>query len=254
MQSIILAAGLGSRLSPIHEDPKILLEIGGITLLERHLLNLVEIGVDEITICLGYKCEMVADVIRKLGLKNISAVVNPDFQAGSVVSLWATKEVGLKGQSALLLDGDVLYHPDIIKRLATTKFENCLLIDRNFEEGDEPVKVYLNENRIVELRKILSNDIEYDTVAESVGFFKFSPEGIQTIYDICKNYMESGQKNAPHEEVIRDCIIYNNPEIKYEDVTSLPWIEIDFPEDVKRAQEDILPRLPFAGRLNDRKK
>ena len=102
MQSIILAAGLGSRLSSIHKDPKILLEIGGITLLERHLLNLVEIGVDEITICLGYKNEMVADVIRKLDLKNISAVVNPDFKAGSVASLWATREVGLKRENVLL--------------------------------------------------------------------------------------------------------------------------------------------------------
>jgi choline kinase len=29
----------------------------------------------------------------------------------------------------------------------------------------------------------------------------------------------------------------------YEDVTGLPWIEIDFPEDVVRARDEILPNL-----------
>ena len=29
----------------------------------------------------------------------------------------------------------------------------------------------------------------------------------------------------------------------YEDITGLPWTEIDFPEDVEKARELILPRL-----------
>ena len=29
----------------------------------------------------------------------------------------------------------------------------------------------------------------------------------------------------------------------FEDITGLPWIEIDFPEDLRRAREDIVPRL-----------
>ena len=32
-------------------------------------------------------------------------------------------------------------------------------------------------------------------------------------------------------------------EFGFEDVTGIPWIEIDFPEDVERARRSILPRL-----------
>ena len=28
-----------------------------------------------------------------------------------------------------------------------------------------------------------------------------------------------------------------------EDVTGLPWVEIDFPEDLEKARSEILPRL-----------
>jgi choline kinase len=47
----------------------------------------------------------------------------------------------------------------------------------------------------------------------------------------------------PYEEAIRDVLLAEPRQFGYEDVTGLPWIEIDFPEDVKRARDDILPRL-----------
>ncbi len=37
MRAILFAAGVGSRLGGVHDGPKILLEFGGHSLLERHL-------------------------------------------------------------------------------------------------------------------------------------------------------------------------------------------------------------------------
>ena len=45
------------------------------------------------------------------------------------------------------------------------------------------------------------------------------------------------------EDVITAVIRAANPPFGFEDVTGLPWIEIDFPEDVERAESDILPKL-----------
>ena len=52
---MILAAGLGKRMQPLtNKKPKPLIDIGGITLLERAINLLINHGVDEISICLLY--------------------------------------------------------------------------------------------------------------------------------------------------------------------------------------------------------
>jgi len=245
MQAIILAAGSGKRLSSAHSDPKALLKIGEFSLLERHIASLVEINVTSVVICVGYQHELIIDEVEKLGLKNIKIICNNDFHLGSTVSLWKTREVSLKQCETLLLDADVLYHPQILKVLTKSKLSNCVLIDRNFEAGDEPVKVCIHRGKITEFRKTLPSNLKYDTMGESVGFFKFSGKGLETIYDTCEKYINSGKEDKPHEEVIRDCIIYDKMDIGYEDITGLPWIEIDFPEDIEKAKRQVLPKMPI---------
>jgi len=48
----------------------------------------------------------------------------------------------------------------------------------------------------------------------------------------------------PYEEAFRDYLL--NPEVAQIDcldITGLPWIEIDFPEDLERAHDVILPKI-----------
>ena len=74
MDAIILAAGKGERIKKSHNDPKILLELGGITLLERHLKNLESCGVKNVHICCGYKYEKVIQKIKTSEKLNLSVV------------------------------------------------------------------------------------------------------------------------------------------------------------------------------------
>ena len=54
---------------------------------------------------------------------------------------------------------------------------------------------------------------------------------------------EAGRVNEEHEEPLRDVLLADPKRFGYEDITGLPWTEIDFQEDVERACEDILPNL-----------
>jgi choline kinase len=45
------------------------------------------------------------------------------------------------------------------------------------------------------------------------------------------------------EDPLRDVILEAPDVFGFEDITGLPWIEIDFPEDVVRARTEVLPRL-----------
>lgn len=65
MIAMILAAGRGERLRPLTDTtPKSLVEIGGQSLLERHLQNIRNAGVETVVINLGW---LGADIVRRLG-------------------------------------------------------------------------------------------------------------------------------------------------------------------------------------------
>lgn len=75
------------------------------------------------------------------------------------------------------------------------------------------------------------------------GFFRFSSEIADKIIDNINHYIERGDEDSPYEEIIRDLLLENPDDFGFEDITGLPWIEIDFREDVQRAQLEILPLI-----------
>ena len=67
MQSIILAAGLGSRLGELTKEcTKCMVKINGITLIERMLRQLDRYGMDRIIIVTGYKGDILKDYVQNL--------------------------------------------------------------------------------------------------------------------------------------------------------------------------------------------
>ena len=142
------------------------------------------------------------------------------------------------------MDADVLYHERIMTALVSgTGPVNRVLLDKDFEAGDEPVKLCVREGVPIELRKQLPPGLQYDTLGESVGFFRFDNAAARRFMAIVADYVESGRANMPHEEAIRDLLRESSQRFEVADVTGAPWIEIDFPADVARATQEILPQL-----------
>lgn len=246
MHAIILAAGRGNRLVEFNPDgrPKCLLEFGGRSLLARQLDILFQLGVSKTTLVVGYEADLIIDHVGTLTSRPaVAFVYNPAYIKGSVLSLLAAKEAMTRGESVLVLDADVLFHPKIMQSLIESSHQNCFLIDRDFEAGDEPVKIAIHQQRIVEFRKTLPADLVFDTLGESVGFFKFNAKLATEISQVCANYEKEGLLDAPHEEVLRDVLLAQPATFACEDVTGLPWLEIDFPDDIERAIKQVLPAI-----------
>ena len=241
MHAILLAAGVGRRLH--QERPKCLLEFGGVSLLARHCRNLTACGVDNLTVCVGYAAEQIAAALGALAAPRALLHFNPLFTLGSTLSLWCTRATLACADDVLVMDADVLYHPDILQRLVSSPMRNCFLMDRDFAPGDEPVKLCVNAGRIVELRKRVAEGLRYDMIGESVGFFKFGADTALRLARLIDAYVADGRRDQPHEEALRDLALDDEVEIGVEDISGLPWLEIDLPEDLERAAHDILPRL-----------
>jgi choline kinase len=159
-----------------------------------------------------------------------------------VVSLWAGREVLRGGDDVLLMDADVLYHPDVLCRLTGSPLRNCLLIDRDLEPGDEPVKICLRGGCIVEFGKTVEG--AFDRVGEWPGFLRLEPGMAAELATITNQFVAASRHEEPYEPAIREILLNGSPSrFGVEDITGLPWIEIDTPEDLRRAREKILPAL-----------
>ena len=246
MQAIILAAGCGSRLAEHNPGgyPKCLMEFGGRSLLGRHLDLLNQLGIRKCDLVVGYEADLIIDHVGKLFSRpDVAYHFNPRYELGSVLSLWAARETLEAGVPVIVMDADVLYHPDILRRLVDTDVENCYLLDRDFADGDEPVKIAVRDGVMVEFRKQLAAGLSYDTIGESVGFMRFGPECAAAIAKECAQFDVEGLGDAPHEEALRNVLLRQPQSFGFEDVSGLPWVEIDFPEDVVRAQDEVLPAI-----------
>jgi choline kinase len=247
MRAIILAAGRGVRLKQAADEevPKCLLRFDGITLLERHLRLLKTAGVDEVVLALGWRHELVEAELDRLEWRpRPQIVLNPRYELGSVLTVHTTAEALTRGGDVLLMDADVLYHDRIMAALVAGRNPvNRVLIDRDFEAGDEPVKVCVRAGVPIELRKQVAPDLEYDTIGESVGFFRFDTVGARRLAAIVSDYVGSERSHLPHEEAVRDLLRERSQVVEVADVTGSPWIEIDFPNDILRAAQEVLPQL-----------
>ena len=258
MRAIILAAGMGLRLVQPEgqQKPKCLLRFGNdsgdASLLERHLHFLKAANVDEVVFVTGFKTEQIEAELAAIDWKpKTEIVVNDEFTLGSVLSVHTARDAMTRGGDVLLMDADVLYDERIFAPLVAGGSVNRLLIDRDFEAGDEPVKLCIENGVPVELRKQVAAGLKFDTIGESVGFFRFDHATATRLAEICADYVATGRAKMPHEEAVRDLLLEKRHVFHIADVTGAPWIEIDFQNDVKRAADEVLPSLnalrQFAG-------
>ena len=245
--AVILAAGVGRRLADTHQGPKALLAFGGVTLLERHIRNLEAAGVQRIAITVGFQAPAIRDAASAVAASaQVSFIDNADYRRGSLVSLWAQREAMASCDGLILMDADVLCDARMVARLGRGSAENTLLVDRELEPGDEPVKLCFQRNggetdRIVDFRK--TPEHAHDWHGESVGFFRFSGPSAAALASRCDSYVAAGALDVEYEEAIRDLILAEPERFGAVDVSDLPWTEIDFEADVVRAQNEVLPQL-----------
>ena len=249
MHAVLLAAGVGRRLTDITGGgPKSLLPFGQSSLLERHVRQLAAAGVHRLTVIVG--CEamqveqalgaLVPDVAPEM---TVTTEHNAAFRNGSAISVLSARDVLTSGDDILLMDADVLYDQRMLQRLLDSSSGDALLIDRTVDASDaEPVKTCLVDGQVVAFDKQLPAGLNYDVIGESVGFFRLSPATAGRLLEACEQ-ASVDDVEAPYEAALQAVMLDPASAFVAEDATGLPWIEIDYPEDVDRAMNDVLPQL-----------
>lgn len=245
MNAFIYAAGPGLRLgTELGRQPKILLEIGGRSILEWHARRLREVGVRQAFVVVGYQADTVCRrfpvLEREYGL-SLHPIPNPDFLEGSVLSFEVSlPQLRRETQPVLVMDGDVFYPAELLRRLMRSPHRTALLLDRSYSTADDdPVLVPVRGGRPVEFQKRWAG--QADLVGESIGFFKVDPADLPALEQATLRRTRGKARAESYDEVLRDMV--REGRFGYEDVTGTPWTELDFPRDVEFAVKHVLPLL-----------
>lgn len=239
MKALILAAGVGKRLWQITQHrPKCLIEIGGHSLLHRYLTALASVGIRRADIVVGYKQEMIrAAVAGDACGVTVKFLVNEQFHRGSISSLWVARTT--LDDDVIIMDADVLFHREILRRLVASPYENALLMDETVKQTGEECMVVVGGGRVIALTKKMPD--HYDYAGEGVGFLKVKHADTPHVVASLRSCIDKEAWNMEYEDALLQ--FFRDVKVGHEKIGGLPWTEIDFVEDVRRAELEVLPRL-----------
>ena len=235
---ILLVAGEGKRLRPYTLDrPKCMVEIDGISLIDRQLSVLRAEGLDNIVMVGGYKSEM----LKREGVK---LKLNPRYYETNMVWTMFCAEEELEG-GVIVSYGDIVYSREILQALLESTADIAVIIDKEWEgywraRNEDP----LDDAETLKLRadgtirEIGQSPQALDEIeGQYIGLMKFSAQGVSQMKETFYAAVESGEllgkpiENSYMTDLLQALI--NSDKL----VTSIPvygdWVEIDTVSDLK---------------------
>lgn len=233
--AVILAAGRGTRLRPLTEHfPKCLIPVNRQSILSRALAELRRY-LQDVCVVGGSLADQIEIFLASGPNRSTHLCRNDDFaKTNNAYSLWRALQRH-RGRSLLLLDGDLVFHPDLLGRLMKDPRENLLLIEEQRQKlTEEAMKVRLKvqTQRVVALGKEIPLR---EADGESIGIMRFSSIWSEALLGKLNLLMrEERYHQLYYEDVIRE-LLPACPPVEILPVQGLPWVEIDTLEDLQEA-------------------
>jgi len=231
-KAVIAAAGLCSRLGPVLEGrPKGLLEIQGKALLERSVESLRRNGICEIAVVVGYQQDMIR---RQLGAQAVYCV-NPFYAyCNNMASLWFARAF-IEDAPFVYLHSDLVYDERLLN-LALKGFgkrKNDLELITEFgTPDDEAMKVQVTpDHYLVESHKRIPAD---RAAGEWTGMAFI--RSAKALMETAERLLLEGNLNEYDTLAFSD-LAASGRKVYCPATDGLPWIEIDYPQDVERAKK-----------------
>lgn len=228
MRAILMAAGLGTRISKdIHSIPKCTVQLGEITLIENTISELRRQNITEIGMVVGYR----ADLLREIfGKENITFFENPFFdRTNSIASLWFAREFLQSDDDYLLLNGDVFFESRVLHEILQEPLSPVMFADgERKEEGD--YKFMYQDGKLLRHGKEMSHA---DISGEYIGVAKVSRSFLPRFKDRLDLLIHQQRHDLWWEDVLYSFI--GETDIYVKEITrGLFWGEVDTVGDYRR--------------------
>jgi L-glutamine-phosphate cytidylyltransferase len=229
MKAVILAAGIGSRLSPLTDEmPKCMIEVNGIKIIERQIENLISNNIKDIVVITGYKSGMLQTYLKQT-YPSVSCIENKRYlETNNMFSLFLAYDY-LKGSDFLLMNADVYFDSNIITGILQQKDGNIIACDTS-QYIEESMKVTMSGS-INHISKKISESEYY---AVSIDIYKLSEHAANTLFEVINDIITVQKNENSWTEVALDNIFNKEKFMPY--IIHGRWFEIDNHEDLAKAR------------------
>ena len=239
MQAVILAAGQGTRLRPLTDHcPKCLVKVQGTPILQYQLDALCDAGVRKCIIVIGHRA---AQVRNSFGTRfrniSITYVENEIFdRTNNIYSLWlARREIT---EDLLLLEGDLIFEPELLIDLLEVPYENTAVVDRfqPFMNGTV-ILAHGDTASAMVLKLDQSRSFDYGPALKTVNIYKFSYQAVSDeLMPALSAYVSLGLTDHYHEIAISRAVAKGAIRLHVLRAGARAWAEIDTEEDIVDAE------------------
>lgn len=245
MQAIILAAGMGKRLKELTKNnTKCMVEVNGVTLIDRMLHQLERKNLSRIVIVVGYEGQRLIEFIGTLGIKTpIVYIENPIFdKTNNIYSLSLAKD-WLCREDTLLFESDLIFEDSVIDVLLDDPRDTLALVDK-YEAWMDGTCVKLTAQDDIE-KFVPGKQFKFDEINDyykTVNIYKFSKHFSESHYvPFLEAYQSALGRNEYYEQVLRVISMLDNPVIKAKRLNGQLWYEIDDIQDLDIASSMFTP-------------
>lgn len=235
--AVILAAGIGSRLSPLTDNcPKSLLSVGGSVILERMIRNCLSCGMSQFVLVLGHRADEIKHFVDKKfrGIR-VTYVINDRYRETNTGYSLMLASAAIGTAEFVKFDADVVFDVKVLRQLLDSDRPNVLCIDRDIALEDEEVKVIADDQmRVLEVGKSVDFKL---ALGESIGIEKISAKTGPLLFAELAEMMESQTHFQDYYEAAYARLVNAGTAFYAHDITGLNWTEIDTAEDFAAANE-----------------
>lgn len=245
MQAVILAAGMGKRLKELTQDnTKCMVEVNGVTLIDRMLHQIDKQHLSRIVIVIGYQGQKLIDYIATLNINTpIIYVNNPIFDKTNNIYSLALAKDWLCKDDTLLFESDLIFEDAVIEALVNDPRDTLALVDKYESWMDGTcVKLAADDSiaAFVPGKQFQFNEIK--DYYKTVNIYKFSRHFSETHYvPFLDAYSKALGDNEYYEQVLRVITMLDEPEIKAKRLNGELWYEIDDIQDLDIAASMFAP-------------
>lgn len=239
MNAIIMAAGVGSRISRHVDKPKCLLEIEGRSILSRTVDMLLRNHIAPVIVA-GYQHQQIES---NLCGKEVPILYNPFYRVtNSLGSLWFAREYIPRDETLLLMNADVFWEQDVMDILLDEKKEAVLLADSSLARlRDGDYFFGCEGEKIVKYGKDLARSIR---THEYVGVGKVESAFLPYFRAKMDQLMEEEHYDYWWENILYSCS--EEKDVYIRDIAGHFWAEVDYIEDYERIMEYVWKKKQLA--------
>ncbi len=249
--ALLLAAGTGSRLSPLTDmTPKCLVQLNGISILERLVDSLKSYGFKRLVVVVGHHEECIRDFLcARAGEMEITYIQNPLYKTtGNIFSLWLASKI--IDEPFLLLESDIVFRMSLLK--------NMLRPDRIAIARLQPwmngTTVTIGSHQGINAFWASGSDCDsLDAIQyKTVNIYSLSAISWKLIKERLEQHISNNKVNGYYETVFSELVAEGSLHFTPALFGTNQWYEIDTLDDLHKAERIFLQHAlaPISDKVN----